>query len=211
MKNLHLFPIPNVGHSSYVTRWHSVSCHRYQTIADHSFKVTMYARYLGSLVAPDMNDHDKLLMTDLCLLHDLPEVKTGDIATPMKRYLESRFPKGESPIDFMEEKLCAPYADIRSKTKGSYIAVIAKLADIMDAIHFITLEGKGKAAAKIQRERHKAFQDYIRIGVTGWPEYNWYAANELLDSLLNDEPEQIDFEEIVTELTPLQKEDTAIQ
>lgn len=196
MKDLDQFSIANVAHSAYVTRWHSVSCHRHPSIAEHSFLVAMYARYLAEAINPKMPNEDKLLLTDLCLLHDLPEVKTGDMATPMKRYLESLFPKGESPVDIMEEKLCAPYAAIMHDTKGSYIQVIAKLADIMEAIHFIGAEGKGRAAAKIFRERKSAFQEYIKIGQKKFPEFNWLEAQSVMDRLENEDPEQIDFKEI---------------
>jgi 5'-deoxynucleotidase YfbR-like HD superfamily hydrolase len=197
MKHLDQFPIANVGHAANVTRWHSANCMRYPSIAEHSYLVAMYARYLAFVIAPNMSPEDTLLMNDLCLVHDLPEVKTGDMATPLKRLLESMFPKGESPIDKIEEKICAPYADLRERTHGSYVAVIAKLADIMDAIKFIASEGKGSEAQRIQRERTLAFQDYVKLGLKGWPEHNWLEANKVLDDLLNGEPEPIDFREII--------------
>ncbi len=197
MKKLEEFSIANVAHSAYVTRWHSVNCHRHPSIAEHSFLVAMYARYLGTVINPKMTNEDKLLLTDLCLLHDLPEVRTGDMATPMKRYLESMFPKGQSPIDIMEEKLCAPYAAIREETNGTYIQIIAKLADIMEAINFIHTEGKGPVAEKIFIERSAAFKDYLKIGFNKWPEYLWEDANFVMESLLNEAPEQIDFQEIL--------------
>jgi 5'-deoxynucleotidase YfbR-like HD superfamily hydrolase len=197
MKHLDQFPIANVGHAANVTRWHSANCMRYPSIAEHSYLVAMYSRYLAAVIAPDMSTEDTLLMNDLCLAHDLPEVKTGDMATPLKRLLESMFPKGESPIDKIEEKICAPYADLRERTHGTYMAVIAKLADIMDAIKFIATEGKGSEAQRIQRERTLAFQDYVKLGLKGWPEYNWLEANKVLDELLNGEPEPIDFREII--------------
>lgn len=197
MKHLDQFPIANVGHSANVTRWHSANCMRYPSIAEHSYLVAMYSRYLAAVIDPSMTPENTLLMNDLALCHDLPEVKTGDMATPLKRLLESMFPPGESPIDKIEEKICAPYADLRERTHGSYVAVIAKLADIMDAIKFIASEGKGSEAQRIQRERTLAFQDYVKKGLKGWPEYNWLEANKVLDELLNGEPEPIDFREII--------------
>lgn len=197
MKHLDSFSIANVGHSSYVTRWHSVDCHSHQSIADHQYKVTMFARYLASVIDPNMSTKNLLDLTDLCLLHDLPEVLTGDMATPLKRWLEARFPKGESPIDLLEEKLCAPYAAARDETRNTYIAVIAKLADIMDAIYFIGKEGKGRVAQKIYAGRMKAFDEYLDIGRAQWPKYSWSKAKPLLNTLLNDDPDQIDYEEII--------------
>lgn len=203
MKHLDLFSIANVAHSANVTRWHSARCMRYPSIAEHSFLVTMYSRYLALAIAPDMTRDEILSMNDLGLVHDLPEVKTGDMATPLKRALEAMFPKGQSPIDKLEEKLCAPYRAMREETHDSYIAVIVKLADIMEAIQFIDAEGKGKAARKILRERTKAFNDYVKLGQERWPALKWLEAQKVLDSLLNDEPETIDFEEIISDFTPV--------
>jgi 5'-deoxynucleotidase len=200
LKHLDQFPIANVAHSANVTRWHSARCMRYPTIAEHIYLVTMYSRYLAKVIAPDMTPQEILSMNDLALVHDLPEVKTGDMATPVKRALEAMFEKGQSPLDKLEEKLCAPYRAMREETHGSYIAVIVKLADIMEAIHFIESEGKGKAARTIARERKNAFNDYVRLGLDGWPHLKWLEAQKVLDSLLNDEPETIDFEEIISDL-----------
>lgn len=200
MKHLDQFPIANVAHSANVTRWHSARCMRYPSIAEHIYLVTMFSRYIAVVVAPNMTPVEILLMNDLALVHDLPEVKTGDMATPVKRYLEAMFPKGQSPLDLIEEQICAPYKDLRERTSGSYIAVIVKLADIMEAIHFISTEGKGRPAQKILRERTNAFNEYVKLGMMNWPHLHWLEAQGVLDSLLNDEPEQIDFEEIIKDL-----------
>lgn len=200
MKHLDQFSIANVAHSANVTRWHSARCMRYPSIAEHIYLVTMYSRYLAMAIAPNMTPAEILTMNDLALVHDLPEVKTGDMATPLKRLLEAMFPKGESPIDLIEEKLCAPYKAMREATHGSYIAVIVKLADIAEAVHFIYSEGKGRESKKILRERTNAFNDYVKLGMKNWPELNWLEAQRVLDALLNDEPETIDFHEIINEI-----------
>ncbi|MBI6882878.1 YfbR-like 5'-deoxynucleotidase [Pseudomonas putida] len=197
MRHLDQFGIANVANSVNVKRWGSVPTLDKPSIAEHSYLVTMYCRYLGAVIAPDMTDAEKLLMTDLALVHDLPEVKTGDMATPIKRYLESMFPKGESPLDLIEERICAPYADLREQTRGTCLAVIVKLADILEALHFITNNGKGEVTRVIARERQKAFNAYIQIGMDGWPNLQWMKAQGVLEALMHDIPEQIDFEEII--------------
>jgi 5'-deoxynucleotidase len=196
------FPIANVAHSANVTRWHSVRCLRYPSVAEHSFLVTMYTEYLASLIEPDMPAEQQLLLVRKSLWHDMAESITGDISTPLKRYLEAHFKGQESPLEKLERKLCKPYADLAVKTEDTHLAIISKLADVAEAIHFINCEGVGKAAQRIYRERTQAYSRYIRKGISEYPQYNWLAAQEFLDSLMNDEPMQIDFQEILEEIEP---------
>jgi 5'-deoxynucleotidase len=196
------FSIATVAHSANVTRWHSVRCLRYPSVAEHSFLVTLYSEYLAKVIDPDMTESNQLLLVRKSLWHDMPEARTGDMSTPLKRYLEAQFKGRVSPFEELERKLCKPYAELCDKTHGSHLSIISKLADIMEAIHFISNEGVGKAAKKIYRERTQAFSKYIQKGAQEFPQYNWLAAQEVLDSLLNDEPEQIDFEEILEDFSP---------
>lgn len=191
------YPIANVAHSSNVTRWHSVRCLRYPSVAEHSFLVTMYTEYLGALIDPQMSAENQLLLVRKSLWHDMAEAVTGDISTPLKRYLEAHFKGQESPLERLERKLCKPYAELATRTEGTHLAIISKLADVAEAIHFISNEGVGKAAQRIYRERTQAYSQYIRKGISEYPQYNWLAAQEFLDSLMNDEPRQIDFQEIL--------------
>ena len=136
------FPIQDVARSSNVTRWHSVNCHRYPSIAEHSFLVIMYSREILYRINPNATNDERLLLLEYSAFHDLPEVLTGDMATPVKRRLESLFPDGESPLDDIEEALCPDYKDLKYEIKGTYLAVVAKLADVLEAIKFIDIEGK---------------------------------------------------------------------
>lgn len=196
------YSIANVAHAANVTRWHSVRCLRHPSVAEHSFLVTMYAEYLAKVIDPDMSEKDQLLLVRKCLWHDMAEVSTGDMSTPLKRYLESLFPDQMSPIEMLERKICKPYADLADQTADTHLGIITKLADIMEAIHHINNEGVGKAARRIYRERTNSFSAYIKKGLQKWPQYNWLAAQDVLDSLLNDEPKQIDFEEILEGFRP---------
>ena len=203
MKFLEKFSIANVANASNVDRWNSVATFGTQSVAAHSWNVTLYSRYLALAIAPDMTSEDTLLLNDLALIHDLPETKTGDLPTPIKRVIEAYFPKGQSPLDLIEDRICPPYAHLKARTKDTYLAVILKLADIMDALHFITVQGKGPVREKIIRERTRAFNRYIQVGITSWPELSWNEANKVLDALLNDVPDQIDFEEIISDMPNL--------
>jgi putative hydrolase of HD superfamily len=54
-----------------------------ETVAEHSFMATFIA-FVLSRMHPDI-DHDKLIR--MCLVHDLPETRTGDLNHVQKRYV----------------------------------------------------------------------------------------------------------------------------
>lgn len=164
MENKHEFKIQDIARSSTVTRWHSVNCLRYPSIAEHSYLVTMYAREILKRINPNATAEEKLLLLEYCNFHDLPEVLTGDMATPIKRMLESYFPDGESPLDKIEEELCPEYKELKSKISGTYLGVVAKLADVMEAVKFIYVEGKSYIQKQEQnREIVESMQQLTRV------------------------------------------------
>jgi 5'-deoxynucleotidase len=136
------FLIQDTARASNVGRWHSVPCHRYQSIAEHQYLVAMYFRELLKRIMPNHTLAERLLGLEYTLVHDLPEVITGDMATPVKRHLESFYADGECPLDLLESALCQDYADLKEEIEGTPLARIAKLADILEAIKFIKEEGK---------------------------------------------------------------------
>lgn len=56
-----------------------------QSVAEHSFGVALVAHVLAKLT-PEPINHDKLMM--LCLFHDLPESRIGDLNYVQKKYLK---------------------------------------------------------------------------------------------------------------------------
>ncbi|MEG0869278.1 MAG: YfbR-like 5'-deoxynucleotidase [Hafnia sp.] len=136
------FLIQDTARASNVGRWHSVPCHRYQSIAEHQYMVTMYGRELLKRIMPSSSVQDRCLLMEYCLVHDLPEVITGDMATPVKLRLESFYADGECPLDKLEVELCQDYADLKEEIDNTPLARIAKLADVLEAIKFIKEEGK---------------------------------------------------------------------
>lgn len=139
------FKIQDTARSPNVSRWHSVPCYRHQSIAEHQYLVAMYARYLLKAINPDYTEKDLLLILEYSLVHDLPEVITGDMATPVKRRLEGLYPDGQCPLDQLEAELCQDYADLKERADNTPLARIMKLADILEAIKFIKEEGKHQA------------------------------------------------------------------
>ncbi len=55
-----------------------------ESVAEHSFMTTFIAYVMGQMTP----DADKERLAAMCLLHDLPEARTGDLNYVQKRYVE---------------------------------------------------------------------------------------------------------------------------
>lgn len=67
-----------------------------QSVAEHSFRVASIAHVLARLTKEPI-DHDKLIM--ICLFHDLPESRTGDLNYLQKKYVHADLPKAMKDIE----------------------------------------------------------------------------------------------------------------
>lgn len=194
MKKPESMRLSDIARSSDITRWHGVNCHRYPSVAEHSFLVTMYASKLASVICNELSDSDQLALMNYCLWHDLPEVLVGgDIPTPLKRWIEAKFPQGQSPIDEIEDEFCPEHKAYKDAIHGSPLSRIAKLADIMEAAKFISTEGKGHAGVMIMEERIASFTKLVEDSKLEHPELNWDAAHKEMNSILNERPKAVEF------------------
>lgn len=104
-----------------VKRWHTVSVSREQTVAEHQWAVTMIAVWLHStLIGPPPEG-----FLYMCLLHDADEHETGDMPSPRK----------EATIG---EHAVTPEQHI------------LKVADAIEAFHFIHNYGVGNHSEKVK-------------------------------------------------------------
>jgi len=83
-----------------------------QSVAEHSFRVAFIGYTLAKLIKDQKINEHKLMM--MCLLHDLPEARTGDLNHLNKKYVQSNeaqavqdirkaYPFGEEIATFLEE------------------------------------------------------------------------------------------------------------
>ena len=176
------FDIRNLPFAGTVTRWHSVNCHRYPSIAEHSALVALYAREIAARVHPELSAEQQVLLYELALTHDLSEIVTGDMPSPIKRALREHFKGSESPIDSLERSICPDAARLEDQAKQpeqGYLYRILKLADILDALVVINQEGKGSARIAISTERGQAFDELVAKAAGEFPELNWQGAQEV--------------------------------
>lgn len=220
--NTEAFTLADIGHSAHVTRWHSKNCHRYPSIAEHSFIVTMMASRLYNLIESFPEPEIELALLKLAMWHDMPEVITGDLPTPIKRWLETYFKDGINPLEELEGSICQEYREASESVndKGEFLYLIFKIADVAEAYRFIQAEGKGNQRDGIACERMRTLQKmrgrlealmYERIREKAAPALDLTRHNQAMDKLESgldtffaelemDEVKELDFVEEIRQL-----------
>lgn len=125
--------------ASYVHRWHIINVVKPQSVAEHTFNVCLIAEFISKLLGQE-NEIPNLYR--YALHHDIPEVVIGDIPTPAKSLL------GLDKSSKMDD-LCIEL-DWWSICSDDKVKRIIKLADYVDAISYLALNGVGKQAADVR-------------------------------------------------------------
>jgi len=181
--------------SGHVTRWHSVRVARPQTLSDHHYMVTIIAKEMADLIYKDgVSPKDKLALLEYCLVHDAPELLMGDIPTPVKRRIEALTKDSGNPLITIEDSICEKFVTAKKRVSGTPLAYICKLADLADAINFISVEGIGSHAKLVEKKLHKLFIAKISEAEQAFPELSWNRAFGVLNELLDGEDSQLAFE-----------------
>jgi len=133
--------------ASHTKRWTIVSTARTQTLAEHSFNVAMVAEKLAEAIGWDItiNSDNFLKLQTWALMHDIPEVFTGDLPSPFKRELKRR----GADIEAVEDELAPGYGDLADAADGTEYGMVVKLADLMEAIWFLSENGLGMHARRV--------------------------------------------------------------
>lgn len=123
------FSFEQVMRLSSIKRWGIIEMSRRQSVAEHSYNVAMIA----AMIVDNLPDYSKPFgireqAVNWALVHDLPELVTGDIPTPVKSHIGTE-------INLMEEKLF-PKLMTHKEATGQTALAIVKLADLIEAIQF---------------------------------------------------------------------------
>lgn len=116
---------------SYIKRWGIIEMSRVQTVAEHSYNVAMIS---GSLVSDLSRSKIQLparLMESVinwALLHDLPEIATGDIPSSLKGSIKEAVDKAEKDM--------FPQWHGHKMSLSDTVKDIVKIADYVDAIQY---------------------------------------------------------------------------
>jgi len=190
--------LADLARSGHVTRWHSVRTSRDQTLAEHHYMVTRISNRLAKdILGPDLDDSGLLKIMEYASLHDTPELLMGDLPSPLKRHIEL-ISGDNNPIEAIEHEIAPWLTEMKEsirKTHPEYLLIV-KLADIMDALVFITDEGIGAHAKKVIQILENMLEAKLEQGKQDFPHYSWQYTLDILNELLqNGEAAKLAFEQ----------------
>jgi 5'-deoxynucleotidase len=109
----------------YVPRWSIMRLNRSQSVLEHTALVAMYALDIMEAIK---YQGDWLEVVDLALKHDLPEVESGDLPSPVKRSISTPGKMQEYEDDIMKRRFGSP----TEYTEDAHD--IVKVADLLEAV-----------------------------------------------------------------------------
>lgn len=131
-----------------IKRWGIVEMSKSQSVAEHSYNVAMISMGICVAIKEPVNE----AMT-LALVHDLPELVTGDIPTPVKAHVGNDLEHFEMAMfpKLTQHKISVSPMSVR----------IVKLADLIDAKQFALKFCVDSRKHEIISEMSKKIEDLI--------------------------------------------------
>ena len=168
--------------TGHVKRWQIVRVAREQTIAEHMYRVYHIATEIT--LALGLSGGQIYRVRDWALLHDLPEVVTGDIATPTKRAMRKAI-LDQDPVRHIELSLDQGYTDLYLDLKDSdqLVLDVVKMADMMEAINSLIVEGMGTHAEEVELDLRVALMEKMSAVRGDHPEYPWSGVTAIFDEI----------------------------
>lgn len=148
-----------------------------QSVADHSHRMTFIAFVLSKKSEEKVN-LSKLLM--MCLLHDLPEARTGDLNYVNKRYvkadehkvieeLESRHEIGAEIGDLLREYIDNKTPEAKIAHDADQIELLLALKELADLGNPRAMDWYKKVEERVKTKSGKELAVEIRITPSdGW-------------------------------------------
>lgn len=157
-----------------VKRWHMIDTTRQQTLAEHSANVALLVYHISSQ-CPHMYFGPSGHAATYALLHDLPEVYTGDIPSHTKGFIDgiAELEVAVTP-DYM-----VPKSTVGVTSHG--LNALTKLCDLADGIRFIRLHGVGATAKHAEAGLAGKFAAAITRAKDDWPaEVSDYVSKQVM-------------------------------
>lgn len=132
-----------------VSRWGIVATSRQQSVGEHSYRVVMIAQALYDYIFTiPHNSNDRQVLTSFAMIHDIMEVLSGDLDAVFKLAVKSRYPDVfTSTIRSMAAQrldagpLANTVASVERSVRGTFIEVIVKVADFLEALIYLDQYG----------------------------------------------------------------------
>lgn len=122
------FSFEEVMRLSNIQRWGIIEMSRSQSVAEHSYNVTMISDQIIENIVEDHPYYENFRRSAImwALHHDLPELCTGDIPTPVKQHVA---------LDEFDENNFPVYCKFK-RYLPEEVRAIVKAADLIDALQF---------------------------------------------------------------------------
>lgn len=179
------FSFDEMMRTGHVTRWQIVRTARQQTIAEHMYRTWVITVQLCKLMAIDQDTAASANVW--ALYHDVPEVLTGDIATPAKEAMRRALPQ-DDPIRNIELAMSDTYrqawedSKISSMPWGITAYEIVKLADLIEAKCFLGCEMVGNHAKAVYDGMCTSVDNKIIELGAKYPDMPWANIRSIINS-----------------------------
>jgi 5'-deoxynucleotidase len=166
-----------------VKRWQIVNVSRQQTIAEHMFNVNLIAMEIGRRMG--INRAGMEYISRWALIHDIPEVVTGDIATPTKQAMRAAVPDSD-PIHHVELSLDDEYKELYLTMKKDMPVEldVVKLADMIDAAVFLLDHGIGRHAEQVRLTIVHDMRKKVTDCAKKYTGANWSVVTDIYNKLV---------------------------
>lgn len=156
----------------HVSRWQVVRTARQQTLAEHLYLVRVITMEFCDLLG--LGPEDSQIAEQWALEHDVPEVRTGDLATPVKAAMREAVPH-DDPIRRIELSYSDSYAILYGTIKAHYphVRAMVKMADTLEAVMFLDIEGMGVHAKVVKQELWSSLKEQIFKASSEFPNLEW--------------------------------------
>lgn len=181
-----------------VSRWGIVATSRQQSVGEHSYRVTMIAQALYDYVfTTPHNSNDRQLLTSFAMVHDIMEVLSGDLDAVFKLAVKSRYPDVFADVvDRMAAQrmdanpLSATVDGLERSVKGTFIEVLVKIADFLEALIYIDQYGThsrhmGNVRDTILEHLWGRVEQFKRASYYGVDSAHWQRAEQFINLVLD--------------------------
>lgn len=179
-QRLTLYDFLRIGH---IKRWHNVNTIRQQTVAEHTYVVTIIALDLFQQMVGVQDDPMSALNVVIgAIFHDAPEAAAGDTPTPAKRLL--REITGDPALFDKLDDYLMPITPYIGKKVHPSLERFINMADKIESAFWISENGAGKHAEIVATANWRNLEDIVEKYDTEEPDAGWYTAvNNILMAL----------------------------
>ena len=189
-----------------VTRWQIVRAKK-QSVAEHTFAVQAILMRLVPLLMATFKgaSRDNFAEDFLCqcikgaFWHDIPEVITGDIASPVKRLIREG---GDiSPLDDLETRIDPAFTKYYVNA-SPLVAATIKLADLMEMVYHLNEYGDQRQNShswRVAQGLNNVLTTHIYKCNQDFPAFDWDVCHMFMAEML-DPSKESDIDSIVNGL-----------